>query len=111
MPLLQLSPAHLLSPRAVLSMAIGASIGLVLIGIFLAGVQQPDPAWSRWWMLRPLLVVPAAGALAGLFYHSVQPQRFGSFGGRLLAWLVCLLVLLIGLWMGAVVGLDGTLWN
>lgn len=48
-------------------MLFGASIGLLLILVFLYGVKNPNPGWGKFWMARPLLMVPFAGAMGGLF--------------------------------------------
>ncbi len=38
----------------------GAAIAFVLISLFLLSAGEPDPAWPKLWMLKPLLMVPAA---------------------------------------------------
>ncbi|MDO6391716.1 potassium transporter KefB [Pontibacter sp. BT731] len=89
----------------------GAAFGLALIALFLAGVQHPDPAWGKLWMIRPLLVVTMAGALGGfinymlLHYH----RRLGIHKG--IAVVLSVLIYLVGLWLGSVLGLVGTLWD
>lgn len=92
-------------------MLLGAAIALALIVLFLAGVDEPDPAWPRLWMLRPLLIVPMAGAAGGAFYALLRPWRARGGWIAVLAYVLSLLVFIIGLWLGAVLGLDGTLWN
>lgn len=89
----------------------GAGIAFVLISIFLLGVDEPDPDWPKLWMLRPLLIVPVSGALGGIFYYFMDHLR--SQGGwiKVLAYLLSLLGYLVILWMGTILGLDGTLWN
>jgi hypothetical protein len=92
-------------------MFIGAAIGLLLIGAFLSTVHHPNPAWGTYWMVRPLIVVPLAGAAGGAFYY------FMDYLGNQLGWnktlvvLISLFVYIVGLWLGSVLGLDGTLWN
>ncbi len=92
-------------------MLFGAGIALALIILFLAGVDEPDPAWPRFWMLRPLLIVPMAGAAGGAFFALLRPWRARGGWIAVLAYILSLLVFIIGLWLGAVLGLDGTLWN
>ncbi|WP_229598990.1 hypothetical protein [Runella sp. CRIBMP] len=55
-------PASLVKPTL-----IGAGIALTVITIFLVGVREPNPAWGKLWMLRPLIIVPLAGAMGGAF--------------------------------------------
>lgn len=50
-------------------MLVGAAIALVIISVFLYGVDNAKPEWGKLWILRPLIVVPLAGSMGGLFYH------------------------------------------
>ncbi|MFZ6009251.1 MAG: hypothetical protein ACOYXT_02790, partial [Bacteroidota bacterium] len=52
-------------------MIVGAGIGLTLITLFLLSADEPDPAWGKLWMIRPLIVVPFAGAMGGLCQHFI----------------------------------------
>ena len=92
-------------------MLLGAAIGLVLISFFLLGAGEPDPEWPGLWWVRPLLVVPAAGALGGLFYYIMDPLRSQGGWRTALAYSVSLLVFLLVLWLGTVLGLAGTMWD
>ncbi|RRB07399.1 potassium transporter KefB [Larkinella rosea] len=101
-----------LRPAALTKRAlIGAAIGLVLIGVFLLGVKNPDPNWPTFWMLRPLIIVPLAGATGGAVYYFLDFLRFQNGWNTALVKTASLLIFLVGLWMGFVLGLDGTLWN
>lgn len=106
-----LKSAPLLPPSALKFAAIGAGLALLLIVIFLTGVNNPDPAWGKYWMIRPLVVVPLAGATGGLFYAFMGRYRQEGGWKAIAATALGLLVYVIGLWMGSVLGLDGTLWN
>lgn len=90
--------------------AIGGAIGLTLIAIFLFGVES-DPAWPEYWKIRPHIVVTLAGAGGGALWYFMNPLR--RMGGWM--WIVANFVSIIGfiiaLWLGTVLGLDGTLWN
>lgn len=90
---------------------IGAAIALILIALFLSGVNNPDPAWPKLWKIKPLIIVPLAGAMGGLFYYLVQPLHYKSGLKKTVAIIVCIIVYVIGLWLGTVLGLDGTLWD
>jgi hypothetical protein len=92
-------------------MLIGAGIGLAVISLFLTGNNYVDPAWGKYWMIRPLLVVPFAGAMGGLgnYYIVGQHNRWGL--NKVLAIAISLIVCVVGLWLGIVLGLDGTLWD
>lgn len=93
-------------------MLLGAVIGLAVILFFvLPGVDNPNPAWPKLWWIRPLIVVPLAGATGGAFYYFMHRWSYQGGWKRALGIIVSLLVFIIGLWMGIVLGLHGTMWN
>lgn len=92
------------------AMLIGAGIALLAISFFVFGVDHPNPEWGDYWMIRPLIVTPVAGAFGGAFYAFMDFQSSKGFN-RTVAVLLSLMVYLIGLWMGTVLGLAGTMWN
>ncbi|MBC5772886.1 potassium transporter KefB [Pontibacter sp. KCTC 32443] len=89
----------------------GAVIGLIIISFFLIGAGDPDPSWSRFWMVKPLLIVPAAGALGGLFYYNMDYLRYEGGWRKALAYVLSLVVFIVVLWLGIVLGLNGTMWD
>ena len=90
---------------------IGAGIALALISLFLTGVDNPDPAWGRSWMVKPLIIVPLAGAMGGAFFYFMNQLSHHRGLNKTVAILLGLIVYVVGLWLGSIVGLDGTLWN
>lgn len=92
-------------------MLVGAAVALAIISIFLYGVEHTKPEWGKLWMLRPLIVVPLAGAMGGLFYHMMDIIRVRGGWNTIAANLISFVVYVIGLWMGTVLGLAGTLWD
>jgi hypothetical protein len=92
-------------------MLVGAAIGLSLIPALLLSVDHPSTEWGNLWMVRPLIIVPLAGAMGGLcnyfFVHFHKPVGVN----KTIAVILSGVVFIIGLWLGIVVGLDGTLWN
>lgn len=89
----------------------GALTGLALISLYLYKADAADPDWHPLWILRPLLIVPFAGAMGGLFFTFMEPWRTKSGWIKFGAYFICLLVFFIGLFMGIVLGLDGTYWD
>jgi len=89
---------------------IGGAIGLIVISLFLIGCGGGKAEWSRWWILRPLLIVPLATSIGGLVF---------MFLNRLAVipvWKVALtilggLIFIISLWFGSVLGLAGYYWH
>lgn len=92
-------------------MLLGAMIGLALITLFLSGVDDPHPDWPQYWWVRPLVVVPIAGAMGAAFSCFIEDWRNQNAWQRILATVISLIVFLVALWLGSVFGLDGTLWN
>ncbi|HSF44482.1 MAG TPA: hypothetical protein VLA58_00685 [Chitinophagaceae bacterium] len=90
---------------------IGGSIGLVLISIFLLGVKHADPSWPKYWQIRPLVVVPLATAGGGLFIYFLTTLFANNGWSKIVAVIIGIIGFIISLWMGTVLGLDGTLWN
>lgn len=102
-----------LQTTALLILALGgAAIGFGLMLLFLSGVDVPDPAWPDNWRLRPLVVISLAGAAAGTFIYFLH-YYLGYEGGwkKIITVVIGALGFIIALWLGAVLGLDGTLWN
>ena len=107
-----MSPIYRLKPKTIILNAItGYIIGLGVISLFISGIDNPKPEWGTYWMLRPLIITPlasACGALALLlpdFLKLITPWK------RLLALFAGLVLFMIALWIGIVLGLDGTMWN
>jgi hypothetical protein len=90
---------------------IGAGIGLILISLFLLNAGEPDPTWGKYWMVRPLVSVPLAGAAGGVFYYLMDGLRYWRGSRKILANVLSLLVFLLALWLGTVLGLAGTMWH
>ena len=92
-------------------MLTGAGIALILISILLFSVDDPNPEWGKFWMFKPLIIVPLAGAMGGIFYYFMNFLSSTQGLNKTLAILLSLIVYIIGLWLGSVLGLDGTLWD
>jgi hypothetical protein len=91
-------------------MLIGGAIGLILISLFIFGVET-KPEWGNLWRIRPLIVVPIAGATGGACNYFIVYWSKQKGLSAILAYFVSFVVFTIGLWMGIVLGLDGTLWD
>ena len=89
----------------------GAGIAFILITVFLLQTGTPDPEWAKLWMIKPLLIVPLAGAAGGAFYSLTGRLCYQGGWKKILVTLLSLVVYITGLWLGTVLGLDGTMWN
>ncbi|MGV3529286.1 MAG: hypothetical protein ACO1OO_10360 [Flavisolibacter sp.] len=92
-------------------MLVGAGIGLILISIFLYSADAPHPEWPANWMLKPFIVVPIAGAMAGMLNYNLDHLRFQGGVMKAFAIIISLLAYVLCLWLGMVLGLNGTMWN
>lgn len=91
-------------------MLIGGAIGLSAILFFVLG-EETHPEWPELWQLRPLILTPLATALGGACFY-IANLVFRSFGlNRIISLIICTIGFLISLWLGIIVGLDGTMWN
>ncbi len=99
------------NPSLIKPILYGALIALVLITVFLSKSGDANPSWGKFWMLRPLIIVPLAGAVGGFCYYFLNKQTAKNGFVKVLIVLLSLLIYIIGLWMGMVLGLDGTYWN
>lgn len=90
---------------------IGALIALALIALYLIPIQDPDPEWGKFWMVKPFILVTLAGAIGGVFFSFIVKLGQQKGWKKAVSVMVGLLVYLIGLWIGTVLGLDGTLWD
>lgn len=98
------------SPSLGKRIAIGAGIALALVIAFLASDKDPNPEWGKYYMVKPLIIVPMAGAVGGAisFYLDLR-LRDGL--QKVFATVFSFLIYIVGLWMGMVLGLNGTYWN
>ncbi|RQO74968.1 potassium transporter KefB [Pedobacter sp. KBW06] len=90
---------------------LGAGIAFIIITVFLLQVRKANPEWGELWMLRPLIIVPIAGAMGAAFYFFMDHLRDEGGWKKIFANALSLLVYIIALWLGTVLGLAGTLWN
>ncbi len=90
-------------------MFIGSGIGLMLISFFVFGGES-NPEWGKLWMIKPLIMAPVAGAMGGAFYYIMELASRGGLNKNV-AIVLSLTVFIIGLWMGIVLGLNGTMWD
>jgi hypothetical protein len=93
------------------SVVLGAGIGLAVVSFFLLMAGEPNPDWPKFWMIRPLIVIPLAGAGAGLVYYFIDPLHYSENRKKILALITCIVIYIVSLWMGTVLGLAGTMWH
>ncbi|WP_276133950.1 hypothetical protein [Polluticoccus soli] len=89
---------------------IGAIVALALMMILIGGVEG-RPEWGAYWKIRPLVVITLAGATGGACSYLIERWIPPVGWRKVLVISLSLIVYLFGLWMGTVLGLNGTMWN
>ncbi|MES2806991.1 MAG: potassium transporter KefB [Bacteroidota bacterium] len=92
------------------SALIGAGIGLAIISIFVFGVDRPNPAWGTYWQIKPLLLTPCASAAGAVFFYLVNNLQLTGYL-KAFALVAGILGFVVILWVGVVLGLNGTMWD
>jgi hypothetical protein len=92
-------------------MLIGAFIGFAIISFFVFSVKNPNPNWGSLWMIRPLIVTPLFGAVGMLFFYSPILFQIQVSWKKIITLIFSALAFIFCLWVGIILGLDGTLWN
>lgn len=92
-------------------MIIGAVIGFLAISLFVFGVDNPNPEWPANWRIRPLIITPIAAAFGAAFSTVLDNLRREGGWKTFAAIMISLVVFLVALWMGTILGLDGTMWD
>ncbi len=89
---------------------IGAGVGIMVILFFITGAET-QPHWPASWKIRPLIITPLAGGFGGAFFY-ISNILLRRKGLKIVAALIfSVLGFIIALWLGIVLGLDGTLWD
>ena len=73
--------------------------------------DNPDPAWGKFWRVRPLIITPLAAAFGFLAFSLKDIIRPEGNLYKAVVYMASLVIFVIALWLGIVLGLDGTLWN
>lgn len=107
----QLETQKIISATLAKRMLFGTILAFAVISLFVFRVPHPRPEWGSLWMIRPLIVTPLAGAMCGACYHMIHFLLCQHGKRKILAITLGILVYFIGLWMGIVLGLAGTLWH
>lgn len=88
-----------------------AIVGLLLIAFFVVAAGDGNPAWGKYWRIKPLVLTPLLCAMVGLCYDITEPLRkIAGWRGNVL-FILSIIGLLMGIWMSLILGLNGTMWD
>jgi ABC-type branched-subunit amino acid transport system permease subunit len=91
-------------------MALGGCFALFLMTVFLVAAGPGKPEWGEYWRLRPLILTPVVASFGGAFFGYLT-FRFRNGWLGIAAVLFGLVIYVVSLWLGSVLGLDGTHWD
>lgn len=89
----------------------GALMGLIIIALFVFPVTNPKPEWGTFWQIKPLLLTPLVTACGGAIFYFIKQWFLQKGWNSILAIVLGAVVFFISLWLGIVLGLNGTLWD
>ena len=89
----------------------GWAIGLLITTLMIFSADEFKPEWGEWWMLKPLIITPLAAAAGMLAFYLRNYFSPTSGLGKITVFAISMVLFLAVLWMGIVLGFDGTLWN
>ncbi|MBE99400.1 potassium transporter KefB [Flavobacterium coralii] len=89
----------------------GGTIALAVIALFVFSVNTSNPEWGNYWKVKPLLLTPFIGAFGGMvMYYCTRLAAYMQIN-KVAGFLLSIPVYVVILWIGIVLGLNGTLWN
>lgn len=101
-----------ISPKSLFRHLIsGWAIGLLITTLLIFSADEFKPEWDEWWMLKPLIITPLAAAAGMLGFYLRNYLSPTSGLGKITVFAISVLLFLAALWIGIVLGFDGTLWN
>ncbi|MDQ3016490.1 MAG: potassium transporter KefB [Bacteroidota bacterium] len=86
-------------------------IALMVIVFFVSGFDNPKPEWGELWYIKPLIITPIVGALGGVFFYLINNLRLRGKLATTIAVIISLIGYVFALWMGIILGLNGTMWD
>ncbi|RZK49732.1 MAG: potassium transporter KefB [Pedobacter sp.] len=89
----------------------GAIPAILLVSLFLLSADKSFPEWGPYWRLKPILIVPFAGMLGGGIFAFLDNFALNMGWSRALFIFLSGLAYLICIWLGFVLGFNGTYWN
>lgn len=88
-------------------MLIGGGIALAVIAVFVFGAGNGKPEWGNYWMVKPLILTPLIGAFGGAYTYVINRLSLH----RAFTIVLSIVGFIMILWVGIVLGLNGTMWD
>lgn len=97
--------------KAIIFGILGYLIALGIIISLLLSVNQPKPEWEKYWYVKPLIITPFVGSIGGLGFYFINTFDTQTNILKFFRIILSIIIFLFFLWIGTILGLDGTLWN
>lgn len=95
----------------IIMISFGFAVALAFIGFIILSVNEPKPEWGEYWFLKPLIITPIMGAIGGASCYIINTFSIKNSFIKLLRIAISIIIMVFFIWIGIVLGLDGTLWN
>ncbi len=94
------------------AIVLGFGVAFILVSALILSVNAPNPVWGKNWFVKPILLTPVIAAPGGGVFYLISRISFeNQLLFKLLKALLCLLAYIFFLWIGTIIGFNGTLWN
>lgn len=91
-------------------MLLSATIGIIIAGSFVYSNTPYNDNWGHLWFIKPLILIPLSGSVGGALYY-LFTRYMQNVLPKWLLFAVGTLLFGISLWVGTILGLNGTYWN
>lgn len=108
---IQLFSANIRVKALLIRMLFGAFIGFIIISVFVFGVDNPNPDWPANWRIKPLIFTPLVAAFGALSFYLADVIGVKGEWPKVVLFFISAILFLIALWLGTVLGLNGTMWH
>lgn len=99
------------SKKIINSFALGFAIAFLLVFGLIVTVNNPNPVWGKNWFVKPLILTPTVAAFGGFAFYYLSSISFRNQWISIAKTIVSILAYIFFLWIGTVIGFNGTLWN
>ncbi|HEY9117694.1 MAG TPA: hypothetical protein VIN11_07695 [Roseivirga sp.] len=89
----------------------GGLIGLMVTVLFIYSANDANPLWPSLWFVKPVILTPLLTTLGGAFFYYIESIFFTNAWNRPLALIIGFIAFIVSLWLGMVLGFNGTYWN
>ncbi|PVH27025.1 hypothetical protein [Sphingobacterium corticibacter] len=93
-----------------IKMMFGAALGIFVVSPFIYGNTPHNDEWGFFWFIKPLVLIPLSGAVGGALYY-LSTRYLQHILPKWLLMGMGTLLLAVSIWIGAILGLNGTYWN